>query len=87
MDIHDVGSWVSVASGVRAHLGSPRGVGSPAGNRVLYEWKLGTDLCDLTWTDRVRDEATGDLYEVRTVATRKGLGLDHLECTLGRVEQ
>lgn len=65
--------WETVASGVRAvvSVGTGRTVGPGAAQRV--EFSLQCDPTDLRHLDRVRDETTGDLYEVEWAMTSPGV--------------
>ena len=75
-----------IASGIRAHISTPRGREQTAGgSQEVVEFRLSCDPVDLRHTDRVRDEQADALYEVTWARTRKGLGLDHVEAGLKQV--
>jgi len=75
-----------IASGVRAHIASPRGrERSGGGEQEVVEFRLSCDPVDLRHTDRVQDDQTGDLYEVTWARPRGGLGLDHTQAGLKQV--
>lgn len=76
------------ASGVRAVIGSPSGtdVPGPGQGAERVDAVLNCDtVTGLAHTDRVTDDATGEVYEVRWVNRRRGLGLDHHRAGLVRV--
>jgi hypothetical protein len=76
----------TVATGVRAVLGDPRGVERDVGgSQEDLRWTLTADPVDLTHDDQVVDDTTGITYRVVWVARRFGLGLDHIEAELRRV--
>lgn len=72
-------TWATIASGVRAVIGSPSGSARPAdgGGASTVVWRLIADPVVITDTSRVTDETTGTVYEVAWIASRPGLGLDH----------
>lgn len=79
------------AAGIRAHFSSPRGNEvHRGGQQSEVTDRLGCDLVDLRHTDQVRDETTGDVYDVVWVRTRRSTdpgmaGLDHIEAGVRRV--
>lgn len=77
--------WEVVAQGVRAHISVSHGL-EPVSAQEVVAFRLDSDICDLDHLDRVLDERTGRVYEVAWVAPRYGLGLDHMEAGLNRVE-
>lgn len=79
---------VTVAEGVRAHIGSPRGYETQrGGSQVAITNSLGCDPVDLDpATDQVRDETTNALYDVEWADQRLGNGLDHTAAGLVRVK-
>lgn len=78
-------AWENVAQGVRAHISVSHGL-EPVSAQEVVAFRLDTDICDLDHLDRVVDEKTFRIYEVAWVAPRYGLGLDHMEAGLTRVE-
>lgn len=73
---------------VRAVVGAPVGneVAAPGGGAERVDAVLNADpIRGLAHTDRVTDHQTGDVYEVRWVTQRHGLGLDHTRAGLVRV--
>ena len=75
-----------IASGIRAHISTPRGREQTAGgSQEVVEFRLSCDPVDLRHTDEVQDEQTGALYEVTWARVRQGLGLDHIEAGLKQV--
>lgn len=77
----------TVASGIRAHIGSESGTEAIAGISAQEDigWHLDCDITDLVVTDQVYDETTGLTFQVVWAAERHGLGLDHIEGGLRRV--
>lgn len=75
-----------VERGVRANIASPNGreriVG---GDQEIIEFRLNCDPVDLRHTDRVEDEKTGEIYEVRWAHPRIGFGRDHMTAGLRQV--
>lgn len=75
-----------VASGVRAHVSTPRGREQTAGgSQEVVEFRLTCDPVDLRHTDQVQDEQTDALYEVTWARTREGFGLDQTQAGLKQV--
>ena len=75
-----------IASGIRAHISTPRGREQTAGgSQEVVEFRLSCDSVDLRHTDQVRDEQTDALYEVTWARDRQGLGPDHVEAGLKQV--
>lgn len=75
-----------VASGVRAHIGSPFGSETlQGGSRESVAFRLDCDPVELDSECRVTDERTAELYEVIWAKQRKGLGLDHTVADLRQV--
>ncbi len=82
------GAPAVVAQGVRAHISVPN-IGSGqivGGQQSVVEPRLTCDLCDLKHTDEVKDDTTGRIFQVTWVQERLGLGVDHLEAGLRKVE-
>lgn len=68
------------ATGVRAHFSSPTGserLGS--GTQELVDFVLDCDPTDITHLDQVRDDLTGEVFNVLWSRTRIGLGLAHTQ--------
>lgn len=75
-----------IASGLRAHISTPRGREQIAGgSQEVVEFRLSCDPVDLRHTDQVRDEQTDAVYDVTWARVRRGLGLDHIEAGLKQV--
>lgn len=85
-DPYEQASTTTVATGVRAHIGSARGheriVG---GSKETLDAGLDCDPCAITHTSIVIDEATDETFEVVWAELRRGLGMDHIEGGLRRV--
>lgn len=79
-------TFETVATGVRAVIGSPSGaeLAQPGGGTSTITDVLDCDPCPelLDHTNVVVDEATGLRYEVAWVKPRTGLGLDHVKAGL-----
>lgn len=76
-----------IASGVRAHISTSRGseeVGSGATQEIVT-FRLSCDPTDLTNDDVVRDEQSGEEYEVLWARHREGLGLSHTQAAMRQV--
>jgi hypothetical protein len=58
--------YAVVARGIRAHLSAPSGAATfgQEGSTVTEQYRLVADLCPLTESMRVRDETTGNEYQV-----------------------
>lgn len=80
----------TVASGVRAHISTPSGRERIAGTGAQEDvsFRLDCDPIDvgLRNTDLIDDEFTGTSYAVVWAEPRAGLGLDHIEAALRKVE-
>lgn len=75
-----------VASKVRAHISTSQGTEVVAGgSQSVVTFRMSCDPVDLTHLDQVRDETTGEMYEVSWVHQRRGLGLDHTQAGLRQV--
>lgn len=86
-DPYEAGSPALVASGVRAHIGSPSGADvRVGGDQQVITDRLNADLCSLEHGDTVTDLGTGTGYAVVWVRRRLGLGLDHLVAGLVQAE-
>lgn len=71
-------TWSTIATGIRAVIGSPSGSETVAGgSSEVQTWRLTCDPTDLRHGDRVYDETLAVTYEVTTSARRLGLGVDH----------
>jgi hypothetical protein len=77
-DAYDGVSFASIATGIRAVIGSPSGTETAqAGSSEQVGARLNADPCDLRHDDRVTDETTGEVWLVTWTRRRYGLGLDH----------
>jgi hypothetical protein len=75
----------TIASGVRANIGSPSGSENiAAGDRTVVTFRITADPTDLQADDQVTDDTTGATYRCVWARNRIGLGLDH---TTGALEQ
>lgn len=83
------------ASGVRAVIGSLGGAETtrPGGGEATVTARLDCDPTDrqgtpivLAHTDQVKDETTGQTFEVDWAHAKGGVGLDHIEGSLTLVE-
>jgi hypothetical protein len=77
-----------VASGVRAHISTSNGsevTSSGASQAVIY-FRLACDPTDLTKDDQVRDERTGEVYEVEWARHRQELGMAHVQAGMKQTE-
>lgn len=76
-----------VAQGVRANISSPAGNETMQGaSQEVVVFRLQADPVDLDNDDQVRDEATGQLYEVIWTRPRVGpTGLQHTQAALRQV--
>lgn len=76
-----------VMSGVRAVISAPRGSERVEGSsQEVIQWRLNSDTVDIKHTDQVRDEKTGELYEVVWASLLgKGQDLEHIEAGLKQV--
>jgi hypothetical protein len=82
-DSTDTLTWSTIASGVRAHIGSPGGSETvTAGSSSTVTTRLSCDPTDLQHGDRVYDESLGLTYEVSWTAQRRGYGLEHTAADL-----
>lgn len=61
-----------VASGIRAHLSAPSAAAASAqeGNTTRVQFRLLADPCDIVDNMRIRDEQTGEEYQVDWSLTR-----------------
>lgn len=76
-----------VATGVRAHIGSATGrEQAVGGQQSVTDLRLVCDPVDLRHTDQVRDDTTGETFEVVWVKQRTGLNLDHTAAYVRHVE-
>jgi hypothetical protein len=78
-----------IASGVRAHISTSRGIeatSTGASQEIVY-FRMSCDPVDLSNADQVRDEATGEVYDVLWSRPRTGAipGLDHVQAGLRQV--
>lgn len=72
------------SSGTPAHIGQPSGSEVDQGGQLeqITDVLLAEAGLDLTHTDQVEDERTGQRYRVAWVRARQGLGLDHVKAGL-----
>jgi hypothetical protein len=76
-----------IHTGVRAHIGSPTGREQVAGgSQSITDTRLTCDPIDLHHQDQVRDDTTGETFEVVWVKQRTGLGLPHVTAFLKHLE-
>lgn len=79
----------AVVSGVRAHI-YMSGAGSDelvrGGQQEVRQLRLSCDPIELTHEDQIKDERTGEVYDVSWVTRRQGLNLDHVEAELKQVK-
>lgn len=75
---------VAVASGINAHIGSPRGRGSEVGGQAaVVDKQLICDVInDLRHTDLIRDNSDQRIYSIVWVDYKRALGLDHISAGL-----
>jgi hypothetical protein len=77
---------VAVATGVRAHISTSTGDETVrGGQREEVTFRLSCDPVPLTHTHQVRDEQTGEVYEVVWARPRTGFGMDHVQAGLRQV--
>jgi hypothetical protein len=78
----------TIATGVRAHISTSRGFEntSVGAQQSVVMFRLACDPTDLAHTDRVKDEKTGEEYEVLWTRSRQELGMGHVEAGLKQVE-
>ena len=83
---------VVFASGIRAVLMAPAtraGQGQETtrgGEQVRVAFALACDPVDLRHTDWIKDERTGEVFEVIWTAQRVGFGLDHTSAQMFKTE-
>lgn len=86
-DPYEAATTSTVATGVRAHIGSPSGNDAHLGG----DKEVITAVCyvpagtDVVRSDRITDDANGATYAVVWSTRRRGLGLDHLQVGLRAV--
>jgi hypothetical protein len=74
------------ATGIRAHISTSTGGETVrGGQQEEVTFRLSADPVELTHTDRVKDEKTGEVYEVVWTRPRTGLGLDHVQAGLRQI--
>ena len=82
------GAAQTVASGVRAVIGRPRGnEGGDLGTQEVVDLVLTCDPTDIEHTDRIQDEQSLEIYEAVWVQQRQGPNaiLEHTSAGLRRV--
>jgi hypothetical protein len=83
------GTPTVVASAVRAHISSPSGTeNQTGGTQTVDQYRLDCDIFagELRHTDEIVDDTTGLSFRVLWAMPRIGMGLDHIEAGLLRVE-
>ncbi len=76
-----------VETGVPAHFSSPRGFDIlQGGEQATIDMRLDCDICEMPHTAFVVDEQTGEQWKVVGPQEKRGLGLDHIEAGVQRVE-
>lgn len=86
-DPYETATSTTVATGVRAVIGSPTGVDARVGgDQEVVEAAGELDGTYATRTCRLVDEHTGDVWQVVWVRNRVGLGLDHQRVGLVAVQ-
>lgn len=75
-----------VAENIRAHISTSAGRDQPLGDVEVVQFRLSADPVDLDYHDQVEDERTGEVFDVVWVRRRVGLGMDHVQAGLRRVE-
>lgn len=81
-------STATSSTGTPAHIGSPTGREVDRGGQLerIDAVLLAAAGLDLTHTDLVVDDTTGQRYRVGWVEARQGLGLDHVKAGLTRFD-
>lgn len=81
-------TWTTGARHVRAHFSTPSGseLARPGGGMTTITATALLDPCTVSHTDRLVDDQTGEVWQVEWCRTRRGLGLDHVEAGVKRVE-
>lgn len=75
-----------IASGVRAHIGTPSGTEFlKGGSRETVTFRLDCDPVELDSECEVTDDRTGERYQVIWAKQRSGFGLDHTVADLRQV--
>lgn len=86
-DPYEAGTPALVATGIRAHIGSPSGADvRVGGDQQVITDRLNADLCDIAHGDTITDDRNQVTYAVVWVRRRIGLGLDHLVAGLVQAE-
>lgn len=83
-DPYEAAAESTVASGVEAHISQPSGAEVDEGGqleRIDAVLLVGPGV-DMTHTDLITDQGTGNEYRVAWVRERQGLGLDHTKAGL-----
>lgn len=82
-DPYEPATETTLATGVRAVIGSPTGVdGRVGGDKVVIDAAAQLDPCPVSRTCILVDERTGEQWTVAWVQARFGLGLNHVRCGL-----
>lgn len=77
---------VMVAENIRAHISTSSGRDHPLGDVEVVQYRLSADPVDIEHRDQVEDERTGEVFDVVWVRRRVGLGMDHVQAGLRRVD-
>jgi hypothetical protein len=78
----------TIAQGIRAHISTSRGDEDRGGtDRSIVHFRLACDqfAAGLLHTDRVVDEQSGEVYEIRWAVARTALGLDHFHAGMDQI--
>lgn len=85
-DPYETATSATESTGTPGHISAPSGREIDRGGQLeaIDAVLLTSATLDLTHTDLVLDEGTGQRYRVSWVDVRRGLGLDHLKAGLAR---
>lgn len=82
-DPYEAPSETTIATGVRAVIGSPAGVDfRVGGDKVVIDAAAQLDPCEVSRTCILVDEQTSERWTVAWVQARFGLGVDHVRTGL-----
>lgn len=78
----------AISTGTRAHISTGSGDENvEGGSQEVTEFRLNCDPTDLTFLDRVKDERTNEIFEVRWTRHRVDMpGLEYVQAGLKKVE-
>jgi len=83
---YETATWAVVSAGTRAVIGAPSGrEGMATGSAEVVDAVLHADTLELDHGQRVRDDRTGETWDVVWVQVRQGYALDHVRAGLRRV--